>query len=156
MIAIIKRELRALIFSWRAYAFVALFGAVYAVMTLIDVILGFYTGTDILTAILSVICFLLLANVILAVNMLFSAVFKNRYAALGAGYAVSAVLITLTATRYFMPMLINNVITQASVFGSYTSVLFGLLDISSVVLWLSLGGLFIYLYYLVMKKEIKL
>lgn len=137
-------------------AFVALFGAVYAVMTLIDVILGFYTGTDILTAILSVICFLLLANVILAVNMLFSAVFKNRYAALGAGYAVSAVLIALTATRYFMPMLINNVITQASVFGSYTSVLFGLLDISSVVLWLSLGGLFIYLYYLVMKKEIKL
>ncbi len=137
-------------------AVVALFGATYAVMTFLDIILGFYKGTDILTAVFSIICFLLLANVILAMNMLFSALFKNRYVALGMGYAAAAALIALTATRYLMPMLLTDIATQISVFGAYTSALFGLLDISSIILWLSLGGLFIYLNYIVMKKEIKL
>ena len=137
-------------------AVAALFGATYAVMTLIDIVLGFYKGTDILTAIFSIVCFLLLANVIISMNMMFSALFKNRYIALGAGYAAAIAFIALTVARYLMPMLLTDIVTQISALGAYTSVLFGLLDISSIVLWLTLGGLFVYIYYIVMKKEIKL
>ena len=56
MIAIIKRELRALIFSWRSYAFIAIFAVcscalrlMYNYMSLYDVIYGFINHEYILT-----------------------------------------------------------------------------------------------------------
>ncbi len=138
------------IFLGKYFASSALILITYTVMIAADIILGFYSGTNILTAVLGIFGFICIANVLLGVNMLFAVAIKNIYIALGLGYGVAFVLTALTATRYLLPMILTDIITPVSLFGAYTSLLFGLADISSFVLWLSLGMLFVCLSYFIL------
>ena len=137
-------------------AALTVFACVYAVTLAVDLILGFYSGSAVLSVLLSIFGFILICNAILALDTFLAAVCKNKYLALGLSYGISAALVVLTVFRYSLPKILNDVITPFAVFGGYTSFVFGLLDLSPLVIWISVGGLFVYLTYLVMKKEIRL
>ncbi|MBQ8850325.1 MAG: hypothetical protein IJ011_08360 [Clostridia bacterium] len=131
------------------------FGVTYAVIIVVDCVLGFYSGSSVLTVIFSIISYLLICNCILAVNVFFASVFKNKFAALGAGYGIAIAFTALTVLRNFMSHIWSEIVTPISIFGTYVPSAFGVIDIASLFLWLSVGGLFIYLSYASMKKEIK-
>lgn len=134
----------------------ALFGMVYLALTVIDVVLGFYSGAPIGTILYSALSYILICNCVLAVNVFLASVIKNKYVSLGVGYGVTAALTALTVTCYSMPRILIKIVTPISLFGTYTSSVFGMVDISYLFLWLSVGALFICLSYVFFKKEIKL
>ena len=134
----------------------ALFGVVYLALTVIDAILGFYSGAPILTVLFSAASYILICNCVLAVNVFLASVIKNKYVSLGVGYGVMAALTTLTLTRYSMLRILNIIVTPISLFGTYTSSVFGMVDIAYLFLWLSVSALFICLAYIFIRKEIKL
>ena len=134
----------------------ALFGATYAVMLVVDVVLGAFGGAPIFTVMYSVLCYILIAAVMLSMNIFLATVIKNKYLALGVSYGISAILTVLTVTRYSMPRLLCEIIEPISIFGTYTTAVFGAVDIVYIFLWLSLSALFTYLSYVFIKKEIRL
>lgn len=129
---------------------------VYIVTVLIDIILGFYSGSHILTVVYSSVCYLLISVCVLSVNVFLASVCKNRFVALGIGYGVAVILTVLTALRYFVPHTLLEIMTPISLFGTYVSAVFGMVDIASLFMWLTVSGLFIYLSYIFVKKEIRL
>ena len=135
---------------------IALFGASYAVLLVIDAILGFYGASPVFTLIYSSACYVIICAAVLSLNIFLATVFKNKFIALGVGYGLSAVLIALTLTYYSMPMALREIAQTLSVFGTYTAAVFGVVDIAYLFLYVSLGGLFTYLSYALVKKEIRL
>ena len=134
----------------------ALFGVVYSGLILIDVFLGFYSGVSVFTVIYSVVSYVLICFALLALNIFLACAFENKFVALGVGYGITGLFITLTLTRYMGSHILLKFFEPMSVLGSYTSVVFGVIDVSYIALWISLGGLFTYLSYYFIKKEIRL
>lgn len=132
----------------------ALFGIVYTVLILVDIILGFYSGAPVFSLIYSDICYILIFVAILSLNVFLATVFKNKFVALGVGYGIGAVLITLTFVRYTGTHTLLKILEPISIIGAYSSSVFGIVDVSYLFLWISLGGLFTVLSYIFSKKEI--
>ena len=101
------------------------------------------------------VSYIFIANCLLAINVFIASVCKQKIVALIVGYGVSAVFTVLTAVRFSVSHTVAEILTPLSLFGTYTSGVFGMIDISYVILWISVGGVFAYLSYLFMKKEIK-
>ncbi len=144
------------IFFGKYLSRLTLMGIVYLILTVIDVVLGFYSGAPILTVLFSAVSYILICNCILAVNVFLASAIKNKYVSLGIGYGITAALTALTLTRYSMPRILTEIVTPISLFGTYTSSVFGMVDIAYLFLWLSVSALFICLSYIFIKKEIKL
>lgn len=144
------------VFLGKYFSRLALFGAVYAVMVIIDVILGFYSGAPIFTAVYSAVGYILISMLMLSLNVFLATVFKNKYIALGVGYGISFVLTVLTVVRYSMTHVLCEIFEPISVFGTYTTAVFGDIDLAYIFLWVSLSALLTYLSYVFIKKEIKL
>lgn len=134
----------------------ALFGVVYLCLILIDILLGFYSGAPVFTVIYSAISYVIICAAILSLNIFFASVFKNKFVALGVGYGVSAILIALTFIRYIGSHTLLKILEPISVFGTYSSSVFGVVDVSYLFLWISFGGLFTYLSFSLIKKETRL
>lgn len=134
----------------------ALFGVVYLVLVLVDVILGFYSGAPVFTVIYSSACYVLISVAVLSINVFLATVFKNKLLALGVGYATDAVLITFTVIRYMGSHTFLKIFEPMSVIGTYVPSVFGVVDITYIFLWTSLIGGFTYLSYSLLKREIRL
>ncbi len=126
--------------------------SVYAVLLAVDALLGFYGGADILTLIFIIWGFILIANLLLAVNMLCCVVFKNRIAALAIGYGVGVGFNAFTMCLYLVPKTVSEIVSPLSLFGAYIPLSLGLLDIAAFVLWLTVGGVLVFIAYMLFKR----
>ena len=127
----------------------------YTVLTVLSFLLGFYTGSELLTVMYSILFYALACNTLLAINFFISAVCKNKYVALGVSYGVNIIFAVLFATRYAVPYVLGGIFEKLSILGTHTSALVGIVDISAIILHLTVGGAFLYLSYVVLKNEMK-
>ena len=143
------------LFLGKCLSRVALLGVVYSALIIIDVLLGFYSGAPAFTLIYSIISYLLISFLMLALNIFLACACKNKFIALGVGYGINAILITITIIRYVGSRTFFRILEPMSIFGTYSTAVFGVLDLSYVFLWISLCGLFAYLSYVTFKKEFR-
>ena len=134
----------------------ALFGVAYVGLIIIDVVLGFYSGAPVLTVMYSAVSYVLICTVLLSINVFLATAFKNKFVALGVGYAINVILIIFTIVRHIGSHTLLKILEPVSILGTYVPSVFGVVDISYLLLWISLGGIFTYLSYEFIKKEIRL
>lgn len=134
----------------------ALFGVAYVGLIIIDVVLGFYSGAPVLTVMYSAVSYVLICTVLLSINVFLATAFKNKFVALGVGYAINVILIIFTIVRHIGSHTLLKILEPVSILGTYVPSVFGVVDISYLFLWISLGGIFTYLSYEFIKKEIRL
>jgi len=136
-------------------ALLTAFIAPYAVLIVSDIVLGFYSGVSALTIVSGIVAYIFICNAMLALNVFLSSAIKNKFVALGVSYGVSVALVALVATSHLMPHWLMSLVNHLSVIGTYTSVVFGHMDITAVVLWLTMVAVFGYLSFAVVKSEMK-
>ena len=142
------------IFLGKLLSRLALLGAVCIGLTVIDAFLGFYSTSSIITVAYSAVSYFLVCAVILFLNIFLATAFKNKLLSVGVGYGIGIVLAFFTFIRYMGGHAFFNIIEPTAFLGTYASAAFGVVDLSYIFLWLSLGGLFTFLSYRCFKKEI--
>ena len=141
------------IFLGKLLSRLALLGAACIGLTLIDLFLGFYSASSIITVAYSALSYFLVCAVILFLNIFLATAIKNKFLSLGVGYGIGIVLAFFTFIRYMGGHVFFNIIEPLSFLGTYASAVFGVADLSYLFLWVSLGGSFAFLSYLCFKKE---
>lgn len=129
---------------------------VFGATSVISWLLGFYTGRDVLTVAVSMLSFVLVCNTLLSIDMLISALCKKTAVCYAVSFAVNGALVALAATRYEVPRILGEIFGSVSVIASYELFLVGVLDVSAIVLNITLSAVCTYVAYAVMKRDLKL
>ena len=143
--------------SVTAGKYMALFTAFlipYLVLIVIDIVLGTYSGTAVATLIISLVSYILICNAVLAVSFYCSAVLKKKFVALGVSYGITVGYIGLYALAQALPVGIwREMLLKISMVGTYTSTVLGRFDLTSLILWLSVGAVFLWMSFAASQKE---
>ncbi len=137
------------IFFGKILAVYAAFGMTYAAIVVVSWVLGFYKNGFIW----AIPAFLLVGIALLSVNIFVSAVTENKFIGLGINYGISVLVSLYCVFRGDMPKILENILEPISIIGAYDSSVYGILDIASIVLWVSLTVAFSVLTFLFFKKE---
>ena len=131
------------------------FALPYGAIQLLLWFLGFYSGKDVLTVIVNILFYILACNAVLSLYFFISAACKRRIVALITELSVGAAFVALISTRYLVPPVLTKIFELLSVTGAYESSLYGIFDISALVLFLSLSALFLFLSYIFTKRDMQ-
>ena len=123
----------------------ALLLVISVVLLVIPILLGLWGSVYYPSAYVAIFAFLLLSVAMLALDTFLALMFKNFWVALGVSYAVMGAMLGLYYLAEVLPTPFSNVAVYASVFGSYSSFVFGMVDLGTVALYLSIGALFSFL-----------
>ena len=129
---------------------------VFAIDALVSWIMGFFGGASGTSTLIYLVAYFLVCHAIMSIQLLIGVLFKNKYVSFAVSYLASAVLITLVATKKYMPVAVERVVSSVSLIGAFTPALFGSLDLASYILWISTSVASLVLAYLFMKKNTEL
>ena len=127
----------------------------YAFLALLSWMLGFYDNGNALTVIINILAYFLVCVTVLSIYFFVSSLCKNKLLALGIELGIGILLTVLIATRYFVPRILTKIFEFLSIIASHESSIYGILDISALVMWVTLSVLFVCLAYLFVKKEMR-
>ena len=122
------------------------------VLLLIPICLGVWGEVYYPSAYVAIFAFFLLAAAMLALDTFLALIFQNRWVAMGVSYAVTLGMLALSYLSRALPETIGNILARISVFASYSSFVFGMVDFGAIALYLSLGALFAFLVLLFANK----
>ena len=120
----------------------ALLLVISVVLLVIPILLGLWGSVYYPSAYVAIFAFFLFSVAMLALDTFLALMFKNSWVALGVTYAVMAAMLGLYYLSALLPTPLSEAATHASVFGSYSSFVFGMVDLSAIALYLSIGALF--------------
>ena len=147
----IQRFLRTLPLSERDVvlgkylSFLALIGGFSAILLLLPMLLGLWGTVNYASAYMAIFGFFLFALALLSVNFFLALCFKNPWISLSVSYGVTALLIAQIYLTDLLPSAIGDVLESFSLFGVYAPFIYGITDLRAVVLYLSVGALFLLL-----------
>lgn len=123
--------------------------SVFALLLLVTVgmllcpnLLNLFGDVELLTAYGAVLAFFLLGLALLSVEIFISMMLSNRILRWAVSYGVPTVLVGMGYLANVLPDGIGNVVRYGSLFGAYTPFMYGIFDLRSVVLWLSVAAVF--------------
>lgn len=153
--------LRSLSFNARDIAFgkylaaLALFSISFIATAVASWLLGFYSGADTFVILISLLAYFLVCVTFLSLNAFIAAICKNKFVALAVSYGIAVASTLLVIFGGAMPRALSTIAKYLSIVGLYELSSFGILDISAVVLWISVSGAALVAYYMLVKKEMK-
>ena len=144
------------IFAGKYLACEILFVIVYAVINIVMWLLGFYRNIEVIKTLISILSYILVCNALLAINMFVAAVCKRKFVALGISYAVCVVLVIFFVVGSNSTGALAKVFSTLSVMGTFTPALYGVFDLTALILQITVSGTFAFLAYVYFKKDIVL
>lgn len=114
-------------------------------LLLLPIFLGFFGGVHYASAYMAIFGFFLFGFAILSVDLFFALCFKNHWVALSVSYGVTGVLIALTYLSSSLSNTLGEILASVSLFGIYAPFIYGITDLRTVGLYLSVGVLFLLL-----------
>ena len=116
-----------------------------ATMALYPLILSFVGASNMAQGYVTFLPFVLCVAFFVAMSFLIGAAFKNKWVALGVNYAVSVVLFVLGLIAVLFGGAVESVLRWVSPFRRFDPIVFDILDLSSVLFYISLAVLFTFI-----------
>ena len=126
--------------------------ALTAVLLFIPVLLSVFGTVYYPSAYMAVLGFFCFGAAMLALDTFFALCLKNRWAALAVTYATTGGFVILSYLSSSVTGVWAEILSKLSLFGAYAPFVFGIVDLDSVVLYLSVGALFTGLTLLLARK----
>ncbi len=123
----------------------AVIGALSFLLLLLPMLLGIWGKVYYASAYMGIFGFFLFGFALLSIDVFLALCFKNHWVAFSLTYGVTAALIAMGYLSSYVPEFLKEIFASISLFGAYAPFVFGITDLRTVVLYLSVGVLFLLL-----------
>lgn len=141
------------IFAGKYLACEIVFVIAYALINLAMWLLGLYRNIEIAKTLISILSYVIVCNALLAVNMFIAAVCKRRLVSLGVSYGVCVLLVIFFAIGSNNTGAVATVFSHLSVMGTFIPALYGIFDLTALILQITVCATFTFLAYTYFKKD---
>ena len=131
----------------------SVFLATYGLVELVSWVLGFYGSGNAGTRFVFILGYILSSMAMLSIFCFVSLMIKNRLVALGVNYGIAIPCSLYCIFRGDMPKVLENILEPFSVIGAFNSAIYGIVDLASIILWVSVTAFFTMLTYFFFNKE---
>ena len=126
-------------------ALLTLLGGLSFLLLLLPIFLGLWGMVYYASAYMAIFCFFLFGFAMLSVDFFLALCFKNHWIAFSVSYGVTIVLIALGYLSSYLPGIWSVAAEHLSLFAAFAPFVFGIVDLGTVGLYLSVGVLFLLL-----------
>ena len=130
----------------------SLLGAISFLLLLLPMLLGLWGEVYYPSAYMAVFGFLLFGVAMLSVDFFLALCFQNHWVSLAVSYAVTLSLVAMGYLSSHLPEFLGIVVERVSMFGAFAPFVFGIVDLRSIGLYLSVSALFFVLTLLLSSK----
>jgi ABC-type transport system involved in multi-copper enzyme maturation permease subunit len=129
------------------------FLASYGIIELISLVIGLYGKGNASTRLVFILFYILMCSAMLSIFCFVSVAVKNKWTALGINYGISVLCSLFCVFRDDMPNVLESILEPFSIIGAFNNAPYGVFDLASIILWVSVIGIFGALTYVFFNKE---
>lgn len=124
------------------FSLLAVIGGLSFLLLLLPMILGFWGEVYYPSAYMAIFCFFLFGFAMLSLDVFLALCFQNHWVSFAVSYAVTLALVAMGYLSSYLPESLGKAVESISMFGAFAPFVFGIVDLRTIGLYVSVGALF--------------